>query len=276
MSSASSLESSVEIVRPDFPRGPFRAAMFDFDGTLSLIRRNWPGVMIPMMVDVLQATNSGESRAELNTAVEDFVMRLNGRQTIYQMIRLAEEVQKRGGRPRDPLEYKHVYHELLLADMGDRVQRLESGETPAADVTVPESHELLTALAERNIALYLASGTDVAYVKNEAKALRLDHFFGPHIYGALDDYQNFSKAMIVEKIIDESGVAPHELMGFGDGFVEIQEISKRGGLAIGVASEEERRVGVNAWKRSRLIDAGAHLIVGDYRCLPELFELLGL
>src|SRR5215207_8837132 len=100
MSSASSLESSVEIVRPDFPRGPFRAAMFDFDGTLSLIRRNWPGVMIPMMVDVLQTTNSGESRAELNAAVEDFVMRLNGRQTIFQMMRLAEEVQKRGGQPR--------------------------------------------------------------------------------------------------------------------------------------------------------------------------------
>lgn len=277
MSSApSSLEPSVEIVRPDFPRGPFRAALFDFDGTLSLIRRNWPGVMIPMMVDVLASTNSGESRDELHAAVEDYVMRLNGRQTIYQMIRLAEEVQKRGGQPRDPLEYKHTYHELLLADMGDRVAKLHSGETPAADVTVPESHALLAALAQRGIALYLASGTDVGYVKQEAAALQVAHFFGPHIYGALDDYQNFSKAMIVEQILGASGVAPHELLAFGDGFVEIQEVARRGGLAIGVASEEEKRVGVNAWKRGRLIDAGAHLIVGDYRCLPELFGLLGL
>jgi beta-phosphoglucomutase-like phosphatase (HAD superfamily) len=272
----SPLEPSIEIVRPDFPRGPFRAALFDFDGTLSLIRRNWPGVMIPMMVEVLEATNSGESRAELHAAVEDFVMRLNGRQTIFQMIRLAEEVQKRGGQPRDPLDYKHAYHELLLADMGDRVQRLTSGQTPAADATVPESHRLLEALAARGITLYLASGTDLAYVRAEAAALRLDHFFGPHIYGALDDYQNFSKAMIVEKILGESGVAPHELVAFGDGFVEIQEVARRGGLAIGVASEEERRQGVNAWKRSRLIDAGAHLIVGDYRRQPELFALLGL
>jgi len=275
-SAASSLASPVEIVRPDFPKGPFKAALFDFDGTLSLIRRNWPGVMIPMMVDVLAATNSGESRDELSAAVEDYVMRLNGRQTIFQMMRLAEEVQKRGGQPRDPVEYKHAYHELLLADMGDRVQRLESGETPAPEVTVPESHALLVALAKQGIALYLASGTDVGYVKREAAALQLAHHFGPHIYGALDDYQNFSKAMIVEQILGESGVAPHELLAFGDGFVEIQEVSKRGGLAIGVASEEESRVGVNQWKRTRLIDAGAHIIVGDYRCLPELFAVLGL
>jgi phosphoglycolate phosphatase-like HAD superfamily hydrolase len=272
----SSPESPIEIVRPDFPRGPFRAALFDFDGTLSLIRRNWPAVMIPMMVDVLAATGTAETREELHAAVEDYVMRLNGRQTIYQMIRLAEEVQKRGGRPRDPLEYKRAYHELLLADMGDRVGRLRSGHTPAADLTVPESHRLLAALEARGLTLYLASGTDVGYVCEEAAALQLARFFGPHIYGALDDYQNFSKALIVERILAQAGVAPHELVAFGDGFVEIQEVSRRGGLAIGVASEEERRVGINAWKRTRLIEAGAHLIVGDYRCQEELFGLLGL
>jgi phosphoglycolate phosphatase-like HAD superfamily hydrolase len=270
------LASPIEIVRPDFPRGPFRAALFDFDGTLSLIRRNWPAVMIPMMVDVLAATGTAETREQLHAVVEDYVMRLNGRQTIYQMIRLAEEVQKRGAAPRDPLEYKRAYHELLLADMGDRVERLRSGQTPPADVTVPESRRLLEELAARGLALYLASGTDVGYVREEAAALQLAHFFGPHIYGALDDYQNFSKALIVERILGEAGVAPRELVAFGDGFVEIQEVSRRGGLAIGVASDEERRQGINAWKRTRLIEAGAHLIVGDYRCQQELFRLLGL
>ncbi len=30
-------------------------------------------------------------------------MRLNGQQTIYQMIQLADEVRRRGGEPHDPL-----------------------------------------------------------------------------------------------------------------------------------------------------------------------------
>ena len=66
------------------------------------------------------------------------------------------------------------------------------------------------------------------------------------------------------------------LLGFGDGFVEIEEVSKAGGVAVGVASNEEKRQGVNAWKRERLIRAGADAIVGDYRCRQELLEYLNL
>lgn len=47
---------TTEIIHPDHPRGDFRAAIFDFDGTLSLLRRNWTEVMIPMMVRILQET----------------------------------------------------------------------------------------------------------------------------------------------------------------------------------------------------------------------------
>ena len=67
----------------------------------------------------------------------------------------------------------------------------------------------------------------------------------------------------------QSGFGPE-----GDGFVEIQEIRKAGGVAIGIASDEERRQGINAWKRGRLIEAGADVIIGDYRCLDLLFEFL--
>src|ERR1051325_2575290 len=97
--------SDIEILRADFPRGRFRFVLFDFDGTLSLIREGWPQVMIPMMVDVLKATGTAEHEAALTAHVEEFVMRLNGRQTIYQMMQLAEEVTKRGGRPLEPLAY---------------------------------------------------------------------------------------------------------------------------------------------------------------------------
>src|SRR5215831_13469889 len=96
-------DEEMEILRPDLPRGRFRSVLFDFDGTLSLIREGWPQVMIPMMVAVLRETGTEETDAQLTPAVEEFVMRLNGRQTIYQMMQLAEAVRLRGGHPLDPL-----------------------------------------------------------------------------------------------------------------------------------------------------------------------------
>src|SRR6266571_19444 len=133
----------MEIVNPHHPRGPFQAAIFDFDGTLSLLRRNWQEVMIPMMVEILAATGTTESRDELHVHVEDFVMRLNGKQTIYQMMQLAEEVAKRGGTPREPVAYKHQYHDLLWQQVGSRVESVRSGQVPQDELTVPGSRTLL-------------------------------------------------------------------------------------------------------------------------------------
>src|SRR5262249_12117374 len=158
----------IEVVRLDLPRGRFRSVLFDFDGTLSLIREGWPQVMIPMMVDVLQATGTRETPAELATAVEDFVMRLNGRQTIYQMIQLADEVRRRGGEPLDPLAYKHRYHNLLMARIRGRLAALEARTADPEDWAVPGSHGFLAELRRRGLTLYLASGTDLKYVRHEA------------------------------------------------------------------------------------------------------------
>ncbi len=267
---------SIEVVNPDFPRGGFQAAIFDFDGTLSLLRRNWQDVMIPMMVEVLAATGTGETRRQLYDHVEEFVMRLNGRQTIYQMMRLAEEVALRGGQPREPLQYKHQYHELLWRQVGQRVESVASGRIPREEMTVPGAESLLRALRDRGLTLYLASGTDLAYVRSELGVLGLEPYFGPRIYGALDDYKQFSKALIVEQMIRDTGLSGREVLGFGDGFVEIEEIKKVGGLAVGVASNEDSRQGVNGWKRNRLIRAGADLIVGDYRQGDALLHRIGM
>src|SRR5437588_11133280 len=137
------IADDLEVVRPDLPRGQFRSVLFDFDGTLSLIREGWPQVMIPMMVDVLRQTGTPESDAELTGAVEEFVMRLNGRQTIYQMIQLADEVKRRGGTPLEPLAYKHRYHDLLMERVGSRIDALESGRAKPEEWVVPGSHALL-------------------------------------------------------------------------------------------------------------------------------------
>ena len=266
----------MQVIRPEHPRGDFTAAIFDFDGTLSLLRRNWQDVMIPMMVDLLAETGASESREQLHAVVEEFVMRCNVRQTIYQMMQLAEEIATRGGQALEPLDYKHQYHDLLWTEVGRRIDSVASGATPAEEMTVPRAKAVLAALRERGLTLYLASGTDLHYVKNELAVLELDEFFGPRVYGALDDYKKFSKAMIIEQIIRDTHTPGERIVGFGDGFVEIEEVKKVGGLAVGVASNEETREGINVWKSDRLIQAGADLIIGDYRGLDALLAECGI
>jgi phosphoglycolate phosphatase-like HAD superfamily hydrolase len=268
------LDDDFEIVHPDIPRGRFRSVLFDFDGTLSLIREGWPQVMIPMMVDVLRQTGTRETVTELESKVEDFVMRLCGRQTIYQMIQLADEVKKRGGTPLDPLEYKHRYHESLMQRIMSRLQGLPTGTASADDWTVPGSRAFLQALRDKGLTLHLASGTDLKYVSHEAELLGLADLFGDHIHGALDDYKRFSKGMVIQKIITDNGLHGQELLGFGDGYVEIEEIKRAGGVAVAVASNEAERKGIDAWKRTRLMEAGADVVIGDYRRGERLLEWL--
>src|SRR5438270_4717044 len=274
MSTGFFLDDEIEIINPALPRGRFRSVLFDFDGTLSLIREGWPQVMIPMMVDVLRQTGTPERTDELSGKVEEFVMRLNGRQTIYQMMQLADEVRRRGGQPLDPLAYKHRYHDLLMRRIEDRIADLEAGRATPEQWTVPGSHALLEGLRRRGVVLYLASGTDLQFVRREARLLGVEHYFGEHIYGALDDYRSFSKQVIVERILRDHGLRGEQLLGFGDGYVEIEEIKKVGGVAVAVASDEVRRRGVDPWKRRRLIEAGADVVVPEYRDHERLLGFL--
>jgi phosphoglycolate phosphatase len=267
-------DDEIEVLRPDLPRGRFRSVLFDFDGTLSLIREGWPQVMIPMMVAVLRATGTQESDAELTRAVEEFVRRLNGRQTIYQMMQLADEVAKRGGTPLEPLAYKHRYHDLLMERIRGRLADLQAGTVKPEDWTVPGAHALLDALRRRGLTLYLASGTDLKFVRHEAELLGVAAYFGEHIYGALDDYRSFSKQMIIDRILRENDLHGEQLLGFGDGFVEIEEVKKVGGVAVAVASDEVLRHGVNAWKRNRLVEAGADIVIPEYRRHERLLGYL--
>jgi phosphoglycolate phosphatase len=267
-------QGGIEIINPAVRRRPFRAVLFDFDGTLSLIRSGWPQVMIPMMVEILAAMPRAGNHDHLARHVEEFVMRLNGRQTIYQMIQLAEEVKALGGTPRDPLEYKRLYHHLLMERIRDRIDRLQAGADQPADWSVAGAGAMLQRLQEEGAVLYLASGTDLACVQREAELLDLHRYFSGRIFAALDDYWNFSKRMVIERMIEEQHLVGEELLGFGDGFVEIEEVKRVGGVAVGVASDEEGRQGVDSWKRRRLIQAGADVIIPDYACSQELIDWL--
>jgi phosphoglycolate phosphatase-like HAD superfamily hydrolase len=263
----------IEILRPNFPRGHFRAVLFDFDGTLSLIREGWVQVMVPMMVAELRQTGTAEDEASLAQHVEEYVLRLNGRPTIFQMIQLAAEVRQRGGTPREPAAYEARFLELLLRRVRTRTDAIESGQAQPADWTVPGSHAFLQRLQQRGLALYLASGTDLPSVRREAELLALTPFFGPHIYGPEHRDDGFSKRAVLERLLRDTGVRGDEVIAFGDGFVEIQEVKRVGGVAVAVASDEVQRRGIHRGKRDRLVQAGADIVIGDYRQLDWLMQL---
>src|SRR6478672_13298833 len=100
--------------------------LFDFDGTLSLIRQGWPEVMLPMFVEMLPK-RQGETDEAVHQLLYDDIMRLNGKQTIYQMIQLADRIRERGAEPLEPLWYKHEYLRRLDERIGNRLHGLRAG-----------------------------------------------------------------------------------------------------------------------------------------------------
>jgi phosphoglycolate phosphatase len=260
----------IEIIRRGAHASHAKIALFDFDGTLSTIRSGWVEIMVPMMVEVLVDLKTGESEESLTELVREFVGRLTGKDTIYQMIELADHVTKRGGTPLDPLVYKRRYLDLLWGKIQTRVEGLRAGHIAPDTWTVPGSRALLEELKGRGLKMYLASGTDHADMNEEARLLDVARYFDGGCWGARDDYKTFSKAILIKSIIDKAEARGEEFLGFGDGFVEIENVKQVGGLAVGVASNEPECLVVDTWKRDRLVGVGADYIVPNYLALDTL------
>ena len=263
----------IERVTPGAHAGAARVVLFDFDGTLSLIRAGWMDVMTPMMVDLLVQTGSGESPDQLRDLVLDANGRTTGKETIYQMIELAEKIRRRGGVPEEPLAYKKMYLDRLWTHIEHRINALRSGSASPEEYLVPGSRALLEALQERGFTMYLASGTDHADVEAEAKLLDIHRYFAG-VYGAQDDLKSFSKGLLVKLIVESAEFHGHEFLGFGDGYVEIEEVKKVGGVAVGLATHEPECLAVDDWKRARLVGVGADFIIPNFLGLEPLLDAL--
>jgi phosphoglycolate phosphatase-like HAD superfamily hydrolase len=261
-----------ELLNPHVRRGPFRAALFDFDGTLSLIREGWPHVMVGMMVEILR--DLGLDRSGDWEHVEQFVMALNGHPTVVQTARFADEVAARGGTPADPREYLKAYLDRLMGVVRQRWEVLETGRAAPEAWVVPNAHAVLRNLQARGVPLFVASGTDYESVAREAALLGVAGFFGGEINAPKGGDGSFSKAAVIDRVLAQLGVRGEELVGFGDGVVETRAVKAVGGVAVGVASAEPGRTGVNPDKRDRLAAAGADLIVPDYARQAELLAWL--
>ncbi len=257
------------------PRPHISHVLFDFDGTLSLIRQGWPEVMVPMFAEFLPSI-PGEDEETRRRLCYDDIMRLNGKQTIYQMIQLAERIKERGGSPREPLWYKHEYLRRLDERIQDRLEALRTGAQRPDDWLVHGARALLENLQARGLPMDLASGTDEDFEKQESELLDVTRYFGKHIYGALDDYKQFSKKMVIERILRENRIQGDQLLSFGDGYVEIENTKEVGGMAVAVASDEANNGSgrFDEWKRTRLSGVGADVVIPDFRDAAALLKLV--
>ncbi|HMC10801.1 MAG TPA: HAD family hydrolase [Pirellulaceae bacterium] len=265
----------LEIVNLNHPRGPFRCAVFDFDGTLSLLRGNWQGLMVPMMVETLAATGTGESPDELTAIVEEFVTRLTGQPTMQQMLALCDEVEKRG-RPRpDPQVHLSRYLDMLLSRTVARIEDVQGGRATPDQMLVPGSRPLIERLMAGGFLLVIASGTELSEVRREADVLKIDHYFDSRIFGPVNNDVRFSKERVLRQLMAEHGLRGDKIAAIGDGPAEILAIKAVGGLAIGVASDEIHQDGrINRLKRDHLLRAGADVIIPDYRDVASILRLL--
>ena len=236
-------------------------ALFDFDGTISLIRSGWVDVMVPMMVEILLDLKTGRiGSASYATLVQEFVWRLTGKETIYQMMEFADHVKRRGGCALDPLEYKKMYLDLLVGQDQRTHRGSGEGRVSPEQYLVPGARALLEALKERGLKMYLASGTDRNLHEGRGAAAGR---------GALLRRRRVRRAGRLQELLEEDPDSADpfehrrarraEIVGFGDGYVEIEEVKLVGGVTVGVATTEPECREVDAWKRERLIGVGADL-----------------
>ena len=260
-------------------------AIFDNDGTISTLREGWEQIMAPMMIRSVLGEKYKEADESLyfrvKSAIHELIDKTTGIQTLKQMNILLGLIREFGFVPEegilDESGYKEIYNNDLMEMVRIREEKLKNGELLIEDLTIKGSVRFLETLHDKGIRLYLTSGTDEADVKHEAFVLGYDSLFDGRIFGATGDINADSKKMVLDTILDSIGEnEAGSIITFGDGPVEIRETHKRGGTTAGVASNELRRYGLNQAKRTRLIKAGADIIVPDFSQVEILLGLLNL
>ncbi|MFC2126226.1 PfkB family carbohydrate kinase [Bacteroidota bacterium] len=268
------------------PEGGFRSipikhALFDHDGTISTLRTGWDIVMEEVMVQCILGDSEIENHRLYDKVVErvrEYIDKSTGVQTIVQMQGLVTMVEDFNEIPAENIltarEYKEIFNDALMGLVKQRIGKIERGEPIQDDFIIPGSLDFLSEIKKRQVKLYLASGTDHADVENESSLMGYAHLFDGGIYGSQGDIKRYSKKKIIKEIIENNRLKGSDLIVFGDGPVEIKECRKMNGIAVGVATDEIHKNRLNLDKRSRLVKAGAHIVIPEFTETAELMNLL--
>jgi phosphoglycolate phosphatase-like HAD superfamily hydrolase len=258
-------------------RPKLKAVLFDFDGTISTLRHGWESVMGPLMVEMIVGSTQKDND-DIRKLVNEYIDQSTGIQTIYQMQWLVETVKKYGKNPnasKDPWWYKNEYNRRLMKYVDERKESIVRNEVSPDKYIIKGSIVLLDKLKHKGIDMYVASGTDHPDVIKEVEILGLTKYF-KEIQGAPLGKTQCSKEWVLKNLITKSSISGYELAVIGDGRVEIALGREFEAITLGVASDEEKLEGINPAKRKRLIKAGAHAIVGDFKNSDSILAWLGL
>lgn len=263
---------TLEIIRPILGPCRPRVALFDFDGTVSLLRSGWQQIMIDLAVEVIPRLD-GERPGDVAKIGHDLVYGTNGVPTLFQMQAIVDIVRARGRVGPDAHGYKRLFLERLEERVQPRLASIESKAVAPAVWQLPSVESMLEMLAAYHIPCYLASGTDQVAVRSETAALGLERYF-EGIFGATSDAENSTKATVFSRLAAKHKLGPDELVTFGDGVEEIRLTKQAEGIAIGIARDDASPGRVDADQRMRLIDAGADAIIVDFAVADQIMRHL--
>jgi rfaE bifunctional protein kinase chain/domain len=278
-------DTCIELINKPHAGQEIKHAIFDHDGTISTLREGWEHIMRQMMVKAILGDKHAKAEQKLFEKVvqyvDEFIDKTTGIQTLAQMHGLIRLVRDFGCVPEkkilDEFGYKKIYNDELLKMVSHRVKKLRAGELSVDDFTVKNSVKFLTRLNEAGIILYLASGSDEEDVINEAQIMGYKDLFKGGIFGSVGEIDKDAKKIVLDRILNSIGNANSgQIITFGDGPVEIRETRKRKGFTVGVASDEIKRYGLNEKKRTRLIMAGADIIIPDFSQMGKLLGFLNI
>jgi phosphoglycolate phosphatase-like HAD superfamily hydrolase len=278
-------DSEIEIINRWNEKLNIKYAIFDHDGTISTLREGWELIMAPVMIKSILGKKYKDAAmdvyAKVEERVKEFIDKTTGIQTLVQMKGLVDIIREFGYVPEEELldefGYKKIYSKELLAMVAVRERKYANGELSLDDLTVKNAIPFLKKLYDAGIQLYLASGSDEQDVIEEARTLGYEYLFEGRIYGSVGDVAIEAKRIVLNRIMQEIGQdATTHVITFGDGPLEIRETRKRGGLTVGLATNELRRYELNPHKRTRLIKAGADVIIPDFSQYSKLCELLSI
>ena len=242
----------------------FETVLFDFDGTISLLRRGWEDVMKEVMIESIvgEGECDGSLRRKIEMEVDEFIDRSTGVRTIVQMKVLKKMVEKYGLNKKilTEWEYKDIYTTRLRKIVRERMRKGEPSE-----FLLPGVLEFLEYLKDRGIKIFLISGTDSKDVKEEAEYIGVLDYF-EKIEGASKDFSKLKFFEWVSRSFD-----PRKTLVFGDGPVEIMLGGKYDMRTFGVAMDEF----THSWsekKMKRLIEAGADNLILNFHGMRDLLK----
>ena len=244
--------------------GNIKVAIFDFDGTISLLRRGWQSIMKETMIENIIGKSKpfSETYQRIEKEIEDFIEKSTGVQTIIQMKVLVKMIEKYQLVPKEEIklaeDYKRMYNNELVKVVNRRIEKGKPEEYLVQGIL-----DFLELLKENATELILLSGTDKIDVERELKFLGIDEYFKDNIFGATDNYVHSSKKSVIRKILMNCS-NPHEVAIFGDGPVEIALGKKFGIYTIGVSSNEEEGKGWNVKKKKKKKKVGADILIPDF------------